>query len=181
MEIAGVAVPGRHDTLQAARERGLKTLAALPYHFPRALLRAHGFHALEVWSPPEVSAARGGEHFQAYACSIVRNGTAFLLEEAFGQVDAVLVPHGCDALQGMGSVLTDFVGARPPVLTLYPPRARRRVDRDYLTAELTQLGRRLSEISGSSPTRPRGRRRASWRTAPTTRSPGSIAAAPAWP
>lgn len=156
MEIAGVPVPGRHESLQAARDRGLKTVAALPYHLPRALLRAHGFHALEVWAPPGAAGPLGGdaqgvEHFQAYACSIVRSGTAFLLGEAFGQVDAVLVPHGCDALQGMGSVLTDFVGDRPPVLTLYPPRGRRRVDRDYLAAELAQLGRRLTEISGVDP------------------------------
>lgn len=151
MEIAGIPVPGRHETLQAARDRGLKTLAALPYHLPRALLRAHGFHALEVWPPPGASAARGGEHFQAYACPIVRQGTAFLLDEAFAQVDAVLVPHGCDALQGMGSVLADFVGPRPPVLTLYPPRSRRRVDRDHLAAELAELGRRLAEISGVDP------------------------------
>lgn len=143
--------PSRTETLDRARARGLKVLGTLPYHYPRALVRAHGFHPMEVWAPASASAESGAKHFQAYACSIVTRGTAFLVDGGFDQVDAVLVPHGCDALQGMGSVLRDFVTDRPPVLTLYAPRTRRPVDRDYLVAEYQRLGASLVAAGGHEP------------------------------
>lgn len=142
----------RTQTLDRARAQGLRILAALPYHYPRALVRAHGFHPMEVWAPPSEGPDSGAGHFQAYACSIVTRGASFLLSEGFGQVDAVLVPHGCDALQGLGSVLQDFVADRPPVLTLYAPRTRRAVDLDYLVAEYQRLGDALVAAGGRAPT-----------------------------
>lgn len=142
----------RTQTLDRARGQGLKILAALPYHYPRALVRAHGFHPVEVWAPPATGLDSGAGHFQAYACSIVTRGAAFLLAEGFGLVDAVLVPHGCDALQGLGSVLQDFVAERPPVVTLYAPRTRRKVDLDYLVAEYKRLGEALVAAGGRAPT-----------------------------
>lgn len=140
----------RTQSLDRAREQGLGILAALPYHYPRALVRAHGFHPMEVWAP--ASADAGTTHFQAYACSIVTRGASFLAQEGFDRVDAVLVPHGCDALQGLGSVLRDFVADRPPVLTLYAPRTRRAVDLDYLVAEYQRLGDALVAAGGRVPT-----------------------------
>lgn len=111
---------------------------------------------MEVWAPTSVGTGSdpesGKRHFQSYTCSIVTRGTAFLLEQGMQVVDAVLVPHGCDALQGMGSVLTDFVADRPPILTLYAPRSRRPVDQDYYIAELRSLGMRLGELTGIRPT-----------------------------
>ncbi|MFN8184552.1 MAG: 2-hydroxyacyl-CoA dehydratase family protein [Candidatus Nanopelagicales bacterium] len=142
--------PSRLQTLDRARDQGLKVLAALPYHYPRALIRAHGFHPMEVWAPPG-GADAGAVHFQAYACSIVTRGAAFLMTGGFDAVDAVLVPHGCDALQGLGSVLRDFVTDRPPVLTLYAPRTRRPVDLDYLVAEYRRLGESLVAAGGREP------------------------------
>lgn len=144
-------VMGRGETLQRAHERELAVVAALPYHYPRALLRAHRAHAMEVWAPTVVPPDSGARHFQAYTCGVVVRGTAFLVEQGFEQVDAVLVPHGCDALQGMGSVLGDFVQPRPPVLTWYPPRSRRPVDHDYLVRELQHLADRLAEVTGHRP------------------------------
>lgn len=144
-------LPRREEVAEAARGQGLGLLAALPYHYPRALVRAHGFHAMEVWAPPSTPADSGARHFQAYACPIVVKGAAFLLDGGFGRVDAVLVPHGCDALQGLGSVLRDFVDGRPPVLTLYPPRGRRAVDARYLRAEFARLGDDLGALSGRRP------------------------------
>jgi benzoyl-CoA reductase/2-hydroxyglutaryl-CoA dehydratase subunit BcrC/BadD/HgdB len=150
--VAPLAAPSRTQTLDRARSRGLKILAALPYHYPRALVRAHGFHPMEVWAPASTRPDSGAMHFQAYACSIVTRGAAFLIDEGFAQVDAVLVPHGCDALQGLGSVMRDFVADRPPVLTLYAPRTRRPLDADYLVAEYRHLGRTLVEAGGREPT-----------------------------
>ena len=144
--------PGRTMTLHRARERGLKVLGALPYHYPRALIRAHGFHPMEIWAPASARPDSGSMHFQAYACSIVTRGAAFLLDGGFDAVDAVLVPHGCDALQGLGSVLQDFIAERPPVVTLYAPRTRRGVDLDYLVAEYQRLGAALVQAGGRVPT-----------------------------
>jgi benzoyl-CoA reductase/2-hydroxyglutaryl-CoA dehydratase subunit BcrC/BadD/HgdB len=139
------------QTLDRARDRGLKVLGALPYHYPRALVRAHGFHPMEIWAPGSAGPDSGAVHFQAYACSIVTRGAAFLIDGGFDAVDAVLVPHGCDALQGLGSVLRDFVTQRPPVLTLYAPRTRRPLDLDYLVAEYQRLGASLVQAGGRQP------------------------------
>ncbi len=144
--------PSRTQTLHKARQQGLKILGAFPYHYPRALVRAHGFHPVEIWAPASARPDSGSVHFQAYACSIVTRGAAFLLDGGFDAVDAVLVPHGCDALQGLGSVLRDFITERPPVLTLYAPRTRRGVDLDYLVAEYQRLGQTLVEAGGHAPT-----------------------------
>lgn len=145
------AVPTRTDAIRAARQDGLRVAAVLPVHYPRALLRAHGFHPMEVWGPPGVDPAVGNRHFQAYTCAVVRNATSFLLAGGV-EVDAILVPHTCDATQGMASVLKDFVPPNAPVLTLYLPRGRRDSDLEYLIAELKRLGEELGRVSGHRPT-----------------------------
>jgi hypothetical protein len=61
------------------------------------------------------------------------------------------VPHACDSLQGLGSLLLDFVKPPQPVLTLYLPRGRRQCDVEFLAQELGRLYLRLREITGKSP------------------------------
>jgi benzoyl-CoA reductase/2-hydroxyglutaryl-CoA dehydratase subunit BcrC/BadD/HgdB len=144
-------IPSRKDAIAQARQRGERIAAVLPIHYPRALLRAHGVLPVEVWAPPGQDPSAGNAHFQAYACAVVRNGAALLLEGPGKAVDLILVPHTCDALQGLGSVLIDFVEPPQPVLTLYHPRARRASDRLFLERELRRLGARLREITGRAP------------------------------
>jgi len=144
-------LPTRREVVDTAHGAGGLVAAVLPYHYPRPLLRAHGFHPVELWGPPGVPRDEGGRHFQAYTCDIVVRATSFLLRGGLEGVDAIVIPHTCDALQGMGSVLGDFISPTPPVLTLYLPRGRRRADRDFLTAELRRLGAALSAISGQTP------------------------------
>ncbi|MEI7538217.1 MAG: 2-hydroxyacyl-CoA dehydratase family protein [Comamonadaceae bacterium] len=144
-------LPARADVMRRMRESGRFIAAALPFHYPHALLRACGFHPMEIWGPPHVTAILDDEHFQEYACSIVRNATQFLKTDLSGQVQAILIPHTCDSLQGMASVLQGFAKTAP-VLTLYLPRARRDSDLEFAYAELTQLAHRLSAISGVTPT-----------------------------
>jgi len=145
-------IPTRTETIAAARERGDRIAGVLPIHYPRALLRAHGVHPIEVWAPPHQDPTAGNAQFQAYACAIVRHGAALLLAGPGRDVDVILVPHTCDALQGLGSVLLDFVKPPQPVLTLYHPRGRRAADRTFLERELRRLGTRLAEITGRQPT-----------------------------
>jgi len=123
----------------------------MPIHYPRAMLRAHRLHPIEIWGPPHVARHEGNRHFQAYACDIVVKAMAFIRSGGIEATRAILVPHTCDALQGMGSVLTDFVRPDQRVLTLYLPRGRRTSDRDFLRDELERLARNLVEVSGHEP------------------------------
>ncbi len=107
---------------------------------------------MEVWGPPEVDPARGNAHFQAYTCGIARNAASFLLQGGLDVAEVILIPHTCDALQGMASVLHDFIRPKQAVATLYVPRGARKADRAYLVAELRRLSEQLSAISGVMPT-----------------------------
>jgi benzoyl-CoA reductase/2-hydroxyglutaryl-CoA dehydratase subunit BcrC/BadD/HgdB len=145
-------IPTRRETIAQARQRGDRVAGVLPIHYPRALLRAHGIQPIEIWAPPRQDPTAGNAQFQAYACAIVRHGAALLLAGPGRAVDVILVPHTCDALQGLGSVLLDFIKPPQPVLTLYHPRGRRQADRTFLERELRRLGERLGEITGRQPT-----------------------------
>jgi len=145
-------IPTRTDALAAARAHGRRIAAVLPYHYPRALLRAHGFHPIEVWGPPGVPRDDGGRHFQSYTCDIVVRATSFLLRGGLDDADVLLIPHTCDALQGMGSVVADFLRPDQPVVTVYLPRTDRPAGGDYLVDELRRLSDRLTSIAGRPPT-----------------------------
>jgi benzoyl-CoA reductase/2-hydroxyglutaryl-CoA dehydratase subunit BcrC/BadD/HgdB len=151
MASSPLQLPARREVIDQVHAAGRRVVAVLPYHYPRALLRAHGFHPIELWGPPGIPRDEGGRHFQPYTCDIVVRATSFLLGGGLGSVDAILVPHTCDALQGMASVLRDFVRPAVPVLTLYLPRGRYPADADFLTEELRRLGAALSALSGVVP------------------------------
>jgi len=144
-------IPSRTETIAQARARGDRIAGVLPIHYPRALLRAHGVQPVEVWAPPRQDPTAGNAHFQAYACAVVRHGAALLLAGPGRNVDLILVPHTCDALQGLGSVLLDFIRPKQPVLTLYHPRGRRAADRTFLERELRRLAERLQDLTGRRP------------------------------
>lgn len=148
---ARLDLPSRREVLAREHAAGRRVAAVLPYHYPRPLLRACGFHPVELWGPPGVARDEGGRHFQAYTCDIVVRATSFLLRGGLDAADVILVPHTCDALQGLGSVLGDFVRPAPPALTLYLPRGRRPADREFLAAEMRRLGTALSALSGITP------------------------------
>jgi len=146
-----LTIPSRGEALRAHLDSGGALAAVFPYHPPRALLRAHGLLPVEVWGPPGRSTAAGDAHLQPYTCSLVRAGLAFLLDGGLERAQAILVPHGCDSLQGLGSVLLDFVKPAMPVLTCYMPRGERDLDRAFLADELRELAARLAEITGHRP------------------------------
>ena len=123
----------------------------MPIHYPRAMLRAHRLHPIEIWGPPHVERHEGSRHFQAYTCDIVVKAMSFLRSGGLEAAKAILVPHTCDALQGMGSVLGDFLQPDQRVLTLYLPRGRRSSDHEFLRQELGRLATTLEEVSGYEP------------------------------
>jgi benzoyl-CoA reductase/2-hydroxyglutaryl-CoA dehydratase subunit BcrC/BadD/HgdB len=126
--------------------------AVLPIHYPRALLRAFGVLPVEVWGPPHVDVSRGSAHLQPYVCSVVRNALSFLLSGGLDDAaDLILVPHACDSLQGLGSILLDFVHPRQPVIPIYLPRGNRTSDVEFLADEFRALYRTLERVLDSSP------------------------------
>ncbi len=144
-------IPTRSEILAQQGSEGRRIAAVLPIHYSRALLRGHGFQPMEVWGPPHVDSSLAAAHLQPYVCSVVRNALAFLLSGGLAAADLILVPHGCDSLQGLASVLLDFVSTEQPVLPLYIPRGTGRTASAFLARELRALSQRLTEIGGISP------------------------------
>lgn len=146
-----LSIPHRSDVISDYKERGGSVAAVLPIHYPRALLRAFDILPVEVWGPPGVDAGPGAAHLQSYVCCIVHNALSFLLTGGLDAVDVLIVPHACDSLQGLGSILTDFILPRQPVLPIYLPRGRRESDVDFLVNEFRSVYRRLEAITGRTP------------------------------
>lgn len=144
-------LPTRKATVRDEKARGGRIAAVYPIFYSRELLRAFDVLPMEVWGPPGTDTTLGDAHLQAYTCSIARGGLAFLLSGGLDDTDLVLVPHACDSLQGLGSVLSDFVDAGRPVLTQYLPRGPLGPSIDFLAAELARLYERLAEITGRRP------------------------------
>jgi len=145
------SIPRRLEVARAHKDRGGLVGAVLPIHYPRALLRAFDILPVEVWGPPRVDVSYGAAHLQPYVCSIVRNALSFLQTGGLDVADLIIVPHACDSLQGLASILIDFVRPRQPVIPLYLPRGRRESDAAFLADEFRSLYRRLEEITRRSP------------------------------
>ena len=144
-------LPRRSEAIRAYQARGGRVAAVLPIHYPRALLRAFDILPVEVWGPPRVDITYGAAHLQPYVCSVVRNALSFLLAGGLDSADLILVPHACDSLQGLGSILLDFVRPRQPVFPIYLPRGVRDSDIHFLAEEFRSLYRHLEAITGCSP------------------------------
>ena len=148
---AAVEIPSRKQAMDAFVDAGGQVAAVFPIHYPRALLRAFGLLPVEVWGPPGRDPALGNTHLQTYTCSIVRCGLSFIKEGKLDHAAVVLVPHACDSLQGLGSVLLDLTETAFPVATFYLPRGRREADRVFVVRELKRLHDQLAAITGSEP------------------------------
>jgi benzoyl-CoA reductase/2-hydroxyglutaryl-CoA dehydratase subunit BcrC/BadD/HgdB len=144
-------IPDRAEIIREHKRAGGLIAAVFPIHYPRALFRAFDILPIEVWGPPRQDSGSGARHLQPYTCSVVRSGLSFLLDGGLDGVDMLCIPHACDSLQGLGSVLIDFVKPRQPVLTFYLPRARRAIDRAFIADELHALLEKLAAIAGHRP------------------------------
>jgi benzoyl-CoA reductase/2-hydroxyglutaryl-CoA dehydratase subunit BcrC/BadD/HgdB len=85
-------------------------------------------------------------------CSIVHNAIGFLGTKGLEVAEVFIVPHACDSLQGLGSILIDFVKPKQTVLPLYLPRGRRTSDLAFLAEELHSMYKDLAHITGCLPT-----------------------------
>jgi len=98
-------IPSRIEIIRKFKEDGGSIAAVLPIHYSRSLLRAFGFLPVEVWGAPQIGAGKSSAHLQAYVCSICHNALSYLQQGGLDLADLVLVPHACDSLQGLGSLL----------------------------------------------------------------------------
>ncbi len=151
MSLQQLKIPKRKDVINEFKARGGKIAAVLPIHYPRALFRAFSILPIELWGPPKIDNSFSGSHLQAYVCSIVHNALSFLKIGGLDEVDFILVPHTCDSLQGLGSLLVDFVTTTKKVLTLYLPRDKGEPGYEFLGHEILRIYTILSQITGLHP------------------------------
>jgi benzoyl-CoA reductase/2-hydroxyglutaryl-CoA dehydratase subunit BcrC/BadD/HgdB len=148
---AAQIIPGRIEVIHDFKNAGGSVAAVYPIHYPRSLFRAFDILPVEVWGPPSVDVSQGSAHLQPYVCSIVRNGLSFLQSGGLDVANVLIVPHACDSLQGLGSILLDFISPKQPVLPIYLPRGRRESDLIYFARELRHLFQQLASITGHTP------------------------------
>ena len=148
-----IDLPGRKTVCDKFREGGGRVAAVMPIHYPRELLRAFGVLPIEVWGPPGMDISYSAAHLQPYVCSMVHNMLAFLKSGGLDCADFIVVPHACDSLQGLGSLLLDFVKPKQPVFPMYMPRGRRPEDVEFLASEVERMYEWLSELTGFRPSR----------------------------
>ncbi|MCP4656535.1 MAG: 2-hydroxyacyl-CoA dehydratase [bacterium] len=144
-------IPARTTVIRDHKQRGGRVAAVFPVHQPRALFRAFDILPVEVWGPPGIATTGGDSHLQGYTCSIVRSGLAFLLSGGLEVADFLVVPHACDSLQGLGSILLDFIKPDQPVVPVYPPRGDGDAAVDFFSAELRSVFERLAAATGIRP------------------------------
>ena len=144
-------IPGRKEICNKFREGGGRVAAVMPIHYPRELFRAFGVLPIEVWGPPGMDISHSAAHLQPYVCSMVHNMLAFLKTGGLDCADFIIVPHACDSLQGLGSLLVDFVRPPQPVFPLYMPRGRRPEDVEFFAQEFRKLYDWLSNLTGRRP------------------------------
>ncbi|MEA3332494.1 MAG: 2-hydroxyacyl-CoA dehydratase family protein, partial [Pseudomonadota bacterium] len=104
-----ITIPPRKEVIEDIKNRGEWVAAVLPIHYSRALLRSFSIYPVEVWGPPKVDVSLGGAHLQPYVCSIVHNALSFLKMGGLNAADLIMIPHTCDSLQGLTSVLIDLI------------------------------------------------------------------------
>ncbi|RJX28390.1 MAG: 2-hydroxyacyl-CoA dehydratase [Desulfarculus sp.] len=143
-----LAIPSRSHYLTAQKERGRKVLGVFPAQYPREILWAHDIAPMEIWDPP-LEPGSAPAHLQPYICAVVRQGLELVLRGGAARLDGLLVPHTCDSLQNLASLLNDYLELPVPVLFFYHPKEPFRDSaRAYYRRQLTILDQKLAARFG---------------------------------
>lgn len=143
-----LAIPSRHDYLTQQKELGRRVLGIFPAQYPKEILWAHDIAPMEIWDPPLPPGAAPA-HLQAYICSVVRQGLELVLAGGAARLDGLLLPHTCDSLQNLASLLNDYLELPAPVLFFYHPKAPfRESAREYYLQQLKILDEKLAARFG---------------------------------
>ena len=144
-------IPSRKDVIEDIKNREGLVVAVLPIHYSRALLRAFDIYPIELWGPPKVDVSLSGAHLQSYVCSIAHNALSFLKMGELNVANLLLIPHTCDSLQGLASILIDLIKPEQTIFPLYLPRGQREEDLTFLADELSSLYTKFSDFTGKHP------------------------------
>jgi benzoyl-CoA reductase/2-hydroxyglutaryl-CoA dehydratase subunit BcrC/BadD/HgdB len=147
------SLPQRLEGTVAFKGQDGSVGAVFPFHCPRALLRAFNFLPVEVCGPPSMDTGHAADHVQPYLYSIMHSGLSFVLSGGLDVADVLVVPRGCDSLQGVGSTLTHLVHPGRPVIPIHLLRARREREVDLLGGDFRYAFDRLEEVASPPPER----------------------------
>lgn len=117
---------------------------------PEELILAAGALPMAVLGA-EIPFSLGDAHFQGFACSYTRTLLELSLRGELDYLDALIIPHTCDALRAYDLVIKEL-GKVKNVETYRPPRLRdNKASEKYLREELERIRKRLGEITGHFP------------------------------
>jgi len=95
--------------------------------------------------------SRADAHFQGFACSYTRSLLELLARGEMEYLDALILPHTCDALRAFDLVVKEISKIKY-VETFRPPRIKdNAASVKYLKEELERMRKRLGEITGHYP------------------------------
>lgn len=148
MNAQPLAIPSRSDYLTVQKQRGRKVLGVFPAQYPREILWAHDIAPMEIWDPP-LEPGSAPAHLQPYICAVVRQGLELVLRGGAARLDGLLVPHTCDSLQNLASLLKDYLELPVPVMFFYHPKEPFRASaRTYYRRQLELLDQKLAQRFG---------------------------------
>jgi len=143
---------GRIEYIQKQqKEHSRKVIGALPVHYPKEIFTALDVVPVEIWGPPGLKAGEGAGLIQTYICPIVRNAMSFIGSGRADIVDGLFFPHTCDSMQGLATLIPDWLNWRKPVFRFQHPRGSHRPEAlNYLRDEISLLVRSLEKAFGLS-------------------------------
>lgn len=151
-------IPQRIPYLLRKKEEGWKVFGILPGYYPKEILLGAEILPVEIWDP-RVDTAFAYRHLQHTVCGIVKRAISFLMALPKGLIDGILVPHTCDSLQNLGTLIKDLLPVTSlPCIFFYPPKGPyRKSSFEYFKRVLKVLQRDLeafgTQAEGSEITR----------------------------
>jgi benzoyl-CoA reductase/2-hydroxyglutaryl-CoA dehydratase subunit BcrC/BadD/HgdB len=141
-------IPNRKDYLSRQAQKGQKIMGVLPALYPRELLWAFDILPAEIWDPPDKILA-ANTHLQTTICPVVKHGLERILKNSSLVTAGYLIPHTCDSLQNLASLVRDLMGTTVPVHIFYNPKgAFNRTSQAYYQAILKTFEQELARIYG---------------------------------
>lgn len=110
---------------QQANDHGRQAVGVLPGAYPREVLWAVDLLPVELWGPPGATPSQSRLRVPAYVCGPVRHALQFAQAGGLRGLAGLIVPHTCDSLQGLRSLLGDLAPLGLPVLAYDQPHAPR--------------------------------------------------------
>ncbi len=143
-----INIPSRAEIIKYCRENNKIIALIFPIYYPASLLRTFDIHPMEIWNSRDTDISNADEHIQSYTCSIGRILLSFVKDKRFDKdYDLIFIPHICDTFQQIGSLLTDFINLKKPVINFYIPKRFDDAGINFGVSELRELINKLERIT----------------------------------